>query len=133
MHFVDEEHLVAVAGRRDGEAFDDHLAHVVDPGVGGGVDLEDVDVAAFGDLDAGVADAARRRRRALGAVERPGQDARGGGLAAAARPGEDERLGDALALQGVAQGAGDGLLAQHVVERLGPPFPRERLVGHGGR
>ena len=27
-----------------------------------------------------------------------------------------------------AQGAGDGLLTQDVVERLGPPLPRERLV-----
>ena len=65
--------------------------------------------------------------------EGAGQDPGGGGLAAAARPGEDERLGDALALEGVAQRAGDGRLAQHVVERLGPPLPRERLVGHEGQ
>jgi hypothetical protein len=127
---VDEEHLVAVAHRRNRQALDDHLAHVVDAGVGGGIDLEHVDVTTFGDLDARVAHAARRRRRPVDAVQRPGEDAGGGGLAAAARPGEDKGLGDALALQGVAQGAGDGLLAQDVVERLGPPLPRERLVGH---
>ncbi len=58
MDFVDDEDLVAVADRHDAEAGDDHLADVVDAGVRGGVDLEDVDVAAFGDLDARVA---RRR------------------------------------------------------------------------
>ena len=63
--FVDDEDLVAVADRRDRQALDDHFAHVVDAGVRGGVDLEHVDVAAFGDLDAGVADAARVRRRPL--------------------------------------------------------------------
>ena len=130
---VDEEHLVAVAHRRDRQALDDHLAHVVDPGVGRGVDLEHVDVAALGDLDAGVADPARGRGRTLDAVQGAGQDPGGGGLAAAARPGEDEGLGDAPALEGVAQGPGHGRLTQHVVERLGPPLSRERLVGHEGQ
>ena len=58
MDFVDDENLVAVADRHDAEAGDDHFADVVDAGVGRRVDLEDVHVAAFGDLDAGVADAA---------------------------------------------------------------------------
>ena len=59
MDFVDDEDLVAVADRTDGEAVDDHVAHVVDAGVRGGVDLEHVEVAALGDFDAHVADAAR--------------------------------------------------------------------------
>ena len=63
--FVDDEDLVAVADRRDAEAGDDDVADLVDLGVGGGVDLEDVHVAALGDLDAGVADAARIGGRAL--------------------------------------------------------------------
>ena len=64
-------------------------------GVGRGVDLEDVDVAALGDFDARVADAARIGRRALHAIERARQNARGRRLADAAGPGEDERLRDA--------------------------------------
>ena len=56
---VDDEHLVAVAHRRDRQAGDHHLADVVDAGVAGGVDLEHVDVAPLRDLDAGVALAAR--------------------------------------------------------------------------
>ena len=63
MDFVDDEDLVAVADRHDAEAGDDHFADVVDLGVRRGVDLEDVDVAPLGDLDAGVAVAARIRRR----------------------------------------------------------------------
>ena len=47
------------------EARDDHFADVVDLRVRGGVDLEDVHVAPFGDLDARVAHAARIGRRAL--------------------------------------------------------------------
>ena len=59
--FVDDEDLVAVARRRDGEVADDDLAHVVDAGVAGRVDLEHVEVAALRDLDAGVALPARDR------------------------------------------------------------------------
>ena len=131
MHLVDDEHLVAVADRRDRQALDDDLADVVDAGVGGGVDLEHVDVAALGDLDAGVADAARLGGRAVHAVERAGQDAGAGRLAAAARAGEHERLGDAPALERVAQRPGHGLLAEHVIETLGTPLAGEDLVGHG--
>ena len=65
MDFVDDEDLVAIADRRDAEAGDDDVADLVDLGVGGGVDLEDVHVAALRDLDAGVADAARIGGRPL--------------------------------------------------------------------
>src|SRR5215510_13180982 len=37
--FVNDEDLVTVAGRPDREVVDDHLAHVVDAGVGRGVDF----------------------------------------------------------------------------------------------
>jgi predicted thioesterase len=130
--FVDQEHLVAIAHRGNRQALDDHLAHVVDAGVGGRVDLQHVDVAALGDLDAGVADAARLGGRAVDAVERARQDAGAGGLAAAARAGEHERLGEAPTLEGVLQCPGHGLLAEHVIETLGTPLAGEDLVGHEG-
>ena len=59
VHFVDDEDLVAIAGGPHLQPADDHLTDVVDAGVRRGVDLEHVEVAALGDLDAGVADAAR--------------------------------------------------------------------------
>ena len=97
MHLVDDEHLVAVARRRKRQVANHHLADVVDAGVAGRVDLEDVDIAALGNLDAGVAVAARLGGRPRVAVERPRQDARGRRLAAAMRAGKHERLRDAAA------------------------------------
>ena len=55
MDLVDHEDLVAVAGGRDRQVADDDVADVVDAGVRGGVDFEDVEIAALGDLDAGLA------------------------------------------------------------------------------
>ena len=86
MNLVDDEDLVAVADGRHPEAGDDHVADLVDAGVGRGVNLEHVHVAALRDLDAGVALAARVAGGALLAVETSREDARGGGLANAARP-----------------------------------------------
>ena len=133
VHLVDDEDLVAVAHRDDRQPRDDHLANVVDLGVGGGVDLEHVDVAALGDLAAGVAFAARVGRRSLDAVQGPGENARRRRLADAARPREHEGLGDPLAGDGVAQGLGDAALADDVIEPLRPPLAGENLIGHSVR
>ena len=98
VHLVDDEHLVAVAHRGDRQALDDHLADVVDAGVGGGVDLEHVDVAPLGDLDARIA---RRRRDRPSAPSRSSAPAPGCArvvvLPHAARAGKHERLRDAPA------------------------------------
>ena len=129
--FVDDEDLVAVAGRRHAEAVDDDVADLVDAGVGGRVDLEDVHVASFGDLDARVAGAARIGGRSLFAVEAARQDARGRRLADAARAGEHERLRDPVGADRVPERLRHGALADHVLKALRTPFPRENLVGHG--
>ena len=105
------------------------VADLVDLGVGGGVDLEDVDVAALRDLDAGVADAAGIGGRTLLAVQAAREDARRRRLADAARAGEDERLGDAAGGNRVAQRLRDAALADDVVEALRPPFPSKDLIG----
>ena len=126
--FVDDEDLVAVAHRHDAEAGDDHFADVVDAGVRGGVDFEHVDVAPFGNLDAGVAVAARIGGRPLDAAQRPRQNPRRRRLADAARPGEHERLRQPPARERVAQRPRHRLLSDDVVELLRPPFPRDDLV-----
>ena len=128
MHFVDDENLIAVADGRHAEAGDDHLADLVDLRVGGGVDLEDVDVASLCDLDARVADTARIRRGTLLAVQRARENARGGGLADAARPREDERLRDTLRADRVTKRLGHAALADHVIETLRAPLARENLI-----
>ena len=127
---VDDEHLVAVADRQDVEPRDDHLADVVHLRVRGGVDLEGVDVTPLGDLDAGIAGAARLSRRALHAVQRARQDAGRRRLADATRSREDEGLRETAARQRVPQGARHRLLPDDVVEALGPPLARQDLVGH---
>ncbi len=91
---VEHHHLVAVAGRAVAQALGE-LADLLDLGVGGGVDLDDVEVGAAGDLEAGRALVAGLGRRPALAVERLGEQAGGGGLADAADAGEEVGLGDA--------------------------------------
>jgi hypothetical protein len=57
MHLVDDVDLVAAGGGRVLGVLD-HLAHVVDAGVGGRVDLDQIDETAAVDLPAGRTDAA---------------------------------------------------------------------------
>ena len=130
MDLVDDENLVAVADRRHAETGDDDLADLVDLRVRGGVDLEHVDVAPFGNLDAGVADAAGISGRPFLAVQRAREDPGGRRLPDAAWPREDERLRDPAGGDRVAKRFGDAALADHVVESLRAPLAGEDLVGH---
>src|SRR5262249_48977127 len=50
----------------------------------------------------------------------------------AAGAGEEVGVGDAVAFQGVGQGAGDGFLADEVGEGLRPVAPRQDGVAFGG-
>ena len=111
------------------EAGDDDLADLFDLRVGGGVDFEDVHVAALGDLDARIADAARIGGRPGDAVQPARQDAGGRGLADAARPREHERLRDPFGGDRVAQGLRDAALADDVIEPLRAPFAGDNLEG----
>ena len=75
----------------------DELAHRVDAVVRRGVELDEVEERARRDGCAVLALAARLAVGAeVEAVERAGEDARGGGLAGAARPGEEVRVADAV-------------------------------------
>ncbi len=47
VHFIDDEDLVAVARRSKTDRADDCLAHIIDTGVGSGIDLLHVNRAAF--------------------------------------------------------------------------------------
>ena len=127
VHFVDDVDLVAVSRgqilRRLAQG-----AHVVDAVVGSGVDLLDVDVVALRDLDARAALPARLGRGAFLAVERAGEDARGGRLPAAARAGEEEGVGHAAALERVRQGADDVLLPRQIGKALRAVLPGEDEV-----
>ncbi len=100
VHFVDDVDLVARGCRGIAHAFDD-LADIVDAGAGGRVHLLHIDMAAFGNGDAGLANTAGMDggffARAIGpdAVERARDDAGGGGFAHAAHAGQHEGMRDA--------------------------------------
>ena len=138
MHFVEDIDLVARRGRGIAHRLDD-LAHFVHAVVGGRVHLLHIDIAGFRDGDAGIADAAGMDG-GLGplavradAVERAGDDARGGGLAHAAHAGEHEGMGDAAGGEGVGQGAHQRFLPDQAGEIGGAVFARQDAIGFLGR
>ena len=133
VHFVDDVDLVARAGGRIAHAVDD-LADIVDAGARGRVHFQHVDVAAFGDGDAGLAYAAGMDGR-LGAlavrpdaVERAGDDARGGGLSHAAHAGQHEGMGDAARGEGVGEGTDQRFLPDQPGEVLRPVFAGQNAI-----
>ena len=129
--FVDDEDPVAAGRSGVADRLDD-LAHVVDAGAARGVDFLNVGRAALGDLDAGGADAAGRVGRALLAVQAPGDQAGEGRLADATRACEQDRVGDASALDRVAERTRDMALARDLLKGLRPPFASDDLVAHSG-
>src|SRR5690606_25139456 len=127
---VEDEHLEAVARGGEGRALT-QVARVVDAAVRGGVDLDDVERTgpAARELDARGALPARGVGGPLGAVEAARKDARRRRLPAPARAGEQVGVVDPAAAQGLLQGAGHVLLADHLVERVGPVAAVQRS-GH---
>src|SRR3546814_7116302 len=103
--------------------------------MGGGVHLYDVDMPPFGYGLAGLAHAAGVDGGSAvsvraNAVQRLGNKARSGGLAYAAHASHQEGMGQASALDGVAQGPNHCVLADQLREILRPVFARERSEEH---
>ncbi len=122
--FVDDVDFVrATEGAVGG--IGDEFASTIDTGVGGGVDLDDIGVAAGHD---GGFDFFT-----FVAVEGFGEDAGGGGFTHAAGSGEEIGVGETIAGDGVLEGAGDGFLADEIIEGLRAVAAGEDGVGHGGR
>ena len=121
VRLVEDEDLVAVAGRREDGALTD-VPGVVDAVVAGRVDLDHVERAAAvaGQLDAARADAARGVGRALGAVQAAGEDAGGRRLAAAAGAAEQVGVIHPIRAQRSHQGFGHLGLADHLGKGLWP-------------
>jgi len=53
MDFINDEDLVTITRRRHRDVVDDHVPHVINAGVGRGVNFEHVERGAPSDLDAG--------------------------------------------------------------------------------
>ena len=124
---VDDVDLLA-ALHRGGRRLLAELPGVLDPAVGRGVDLHDVQVRAVTDGDALIAPAARLGRRTGGAVDHLGEDPGGGGLAGPAGSAEEEGVVQAALSDGAGERADDVVLAEDLARRLRPVPPVERLV-----
>jgi hypothetical protein len=114
----------------------DPLAQVadrVDPAVGCGIDLDEVEGTTLTDAHArraGVAWVAVLEVRAVDGLRDNPRERR---LARPARTDKQDRVRDAVSADRVAERLDDRLLADDLAERLGPPASVEGLMGDGRR
>lgn len=108
------------------------FADLFDAIVGGAIDFEDVEGAAFGDFAADIGIRVEVNFGAVLAVEGFGEDACRRGFAGAARAHEEIGAGEAVLLDGVAECFYDMVLAEDIGEGFGTIFSGEYLVAHGG-
>src|SRR5436309_14693430 len=106
-------------------------ADVVDPAVGCGVDLDQIQRSPGLRRLAGGTGAARLAIQGTLAVQGPVQDAGEAGLAGAAGTTEKICMRHGPAHHGVLQRADDRFLADHVAERTGPPAEVEGTAVRG--
>ena len=135
VHLVKDDDLVARFGGPVRDRRQD-VAHLVDLGVRGRVIFQHIDMAAFGNGNAGAAGAAGLDRGACSpcradAVQPFGDDAGRRGLAHAAHAGHHEGMRDPVRLERIAQGAHHRLLPDQVGKGLRPVFPGQNLIGGG--
>src|SRR3989338_6399375 len=128
MHLIDDIHLEAAAGRRVQRAFE-QFTHVVNLGVGRGVQFNQVDKTSTIDFLAGTALPAGRRGDSCRAVQRLGKDARDGGLADPARAGKQVSMMQSILVKRVAERLDDMLLPRQLRESFWTPFARENRSG----
>ena len=133
VNFVDNVDFVARRNRGVAHLFDD-LAHVIDPGVRCRVHLDHVDMAAFGNRNAGLTHTARiNRRPALpirpNAVQRLGDQPRGRGFTDPPYPGHQKRMGQPVARDSVGKGAHHRFLSDQFGKGLRAIFARQHPIG----
>ena len=130
--FVHHVHLPAGLHRRKTGPFD-QFADVVHAGVGRRIDFNDVQGISCRDGGAELAGAAGFRRwlRRGKAVEGASEDTGTGRFAGSPRAGEQVGRSNALLLQGIGEGAGNGRLTHQLVEPLRTVAMVDRLVAHG--
>ncbi len=124
VHFVDQVDLEAPAARGVLHVIE-QLTGVLDLGPARGVDLDQVDEAAFIDLTAHRALATGRRSDTCFTVQAFGDDPRDGGLADPARPGKQVGV-----VQPLDQSLEHMGLADHFAERARTPFTCKNLITH---
>src|SRR6266849_9427848 len=128
--FVDDVYLESPTARCVYRVLQE-LAHLVDLGVGRGIDFYQVDEAPRVDFHAGRTLPAGTGADARLAIEAFREDPGEGRLAHTAGPGKQVRVVQPILIQRVAQRLDDVLLPDQRLERAGTPLASEDLVRHG--
>ena len=120
MHFVDDIDLIARTGGAVMHAFD-NLADIANPGAAGSIHFHHINVAAFGDGNAGFAHTAGFYRRATfsiwpDAIHAFGDDPRGGGFADPAHTRHHKSMRNPVGFKRVFQRAYHRFLADKIGE-----------------
>ena len=129
VHFVDDIDFVLTGRRRILGVFQ-HLADVVDTGIGGGIDFQQIDKTAAVDFAATAALAARLAVVRVFTVQAFGQNPRDGGFADPAGTGEQIGMVQAAFIERVFQRFDHVFLTNQIGKVFRPPFTSEYLISH---
>ena len=129
VHLIDEVHLEAATGGRVLNVVR-QFPHVVHPGTGGRINLDQVDKPAFLNFLATGAFTTRSRRDTGLTIQASGQQAADGGFTHATGTSEEVSMVKTLIFQGVNQCLKHVLLTNHVLKCTGAPFTGKYLVAH---
>ena len=135
VNLVDDIDLEARRDRTITDPLDD-LAGVIDAGMRGGVNLQNIDVSGGGDGLAGLTDPARLQRRltiAIGTdtVQPAGQKTRGRGLAHTANAGQHKGMCQPPERERVAKRADQRFLADQLRKAFRPVFACQHTIAVG--
>ncbi len=103
------------------------VTNTVDTTIGGGVNLDDIERVAGGDLTTLLAFVARLAILRVATVDRLSKQAGSTGFTCASRPGKEVGMYYAAASQGVFECANNRLLTYKIIKSLRAPLAVERL------
>ena len=127
MHLVDDVHLGAAARRSVAHPPDDLIAHVINAGATGSVQLIDIRMLTICYVQAILRGAIGVFRVALLALESFREKPRRGGLAGTSRPREQVGMAHLVCGDGVLERPFDMLLPYHILEHLRAVLPIQRF------
>ena len=137
MHFVDDIDFVARRHCRVAHSFN-NFAHIVDAGVACSIHFDHIDMSAFGNCHARLANTTWVDSRAAlpvlaNAIQRFGNQPRGGGFANPAHAGHKERMRQPVTFYRVTKRLHHGILTNQLGKSLRTVFARQHAIRHPAR
>jgi hypothetical protein len=129
VHFIDDIDAIPTSKRRELDVLPD-FSYVIHAGIGGSVDLNNVNGCPLGDLYAVRTGLTRRARGASLAVQGFGENAGHRGLSNSARARKEKGMGDPLGRDRVHERLHNVRLANDLVKGSRPIFPCRNLIVH---